>query len=175
MSTQQAVVSDGKGQYKVAEDVQIPTLKPGTILCKVHAVALNPVDAKMIDYSDSPGAIGGSDFAGEVVSVSEDVTRFKPGDRVFAMMFGLNPIDSAAGAFAQYTLAVADLACKIPEWMSYEQGSTMGIGVATAGMALFKNLQLPFLGETDAPSNTYVLINGGATATGTIATQLVKR
>jgi aspyridone synthetase trans-acting enoyl reductase len=175
MSTQQAIVSNGKGRYQLTHNAKIPTIKPKTILCKVHAVALNPVDAKMIDYSDSPGAVGGSDFAGEVVGVGADVTRFCLGDRVFAMMFGLNPIDESAGAFAQYTLAEADLACKIPDWMTYEQGSTMGVGVATAGMALFRDLNLPMQGNDVAPRSFHVLINGGATATGTIAIQLVKR
>ena len=174
MKTQEALVSNGRGQYHVVQNAELPTVRPGTVLCKVHAVALNPVDAKMVDYSPFPGAVGGSDFAGKVVEVGEGVTKFQRGDRVFAMLFGLNPLDKTSGAFTQYTLAQADLACKIPDWMSYAEGSTFGVGVATAGMALFQKLKLPLPGTTRMKKPFPVLVNGGATATGSIAIQLLK-
>jgi aspyridone synthetase trans-acting enoyl reductase len=170
------LVGGDVGQYLFINDSPIPKCRPGTVLCKVRAVALNPVDAKMADYSANPGALGGNDFSGDVVEVGAQVTRFKVGDRIFAMVFGLNPSDPTSGAFAEYALATADLACKIPEWMSYEEASSMGIGLGTAGAALFRNLQLslPESKEKNMAKSRHVLVSGGSTATGTIAIQLLK-
>ncbi|KAI5925274.1 GroES-like protein [Camillea tinctor] len=177
----QCLVGDGIGQYRLDDNFKIPKCRPGTILCKVRAVALNPVDAKMADYSANPGALGGNDFAGDVVEVGEQVTNgIKVDDRVFAMVFGLNPSDKSSGAFGEYALATADLACKIPDWLSYEEASSMGISIGTAGAALFQMLlQLPLPGLEDRENrmkdqNCHVLVSGGATATGTIAIQLLK-
>jgi NADPH:quinone reductase-like Zn-dependent oxidoreductase len=171
-----ALVGGDPGQYRLIEDLDTPNPGPGTLLCCVHAVALNPADAKMADFAMTPGAIGGADFAGTVVKVSEKVTRFRVGDRVFALAFGLNPADRTTGAFAEYSLATEDLACKIPDGISFEEACSMGVAVATAGMALFHELQLPMPGKlrNDNPEPTFVLVSGGATSTGTMAIQLLK-
>lgn len=68
------------------------------LLCKVSAIALNPADWNMFDFSAIEGSVGGNDFAGEVVQVGDgtDTTgRFKIGDRIFGMIFGLNPSDTS--------------------------------------------------------------------------------
>ncbi|KAF2763046.1 GroES-like protein [Pseudovirgaria hyperparasitica] len=172
-----ALVGDEAGGYRLADDIEIPTPKPGMILCQVRSVALSPYDAKIVDYSNTPGAIGGCDFAGIVASVGEGVTRFKKGDRILAVTFGLNASDKTAGAFAEYALATEDLSCHVPENISFEQASSMGLGIATAGLALFQApglaLELPRpKSAEDTPS--FVLVSGGATGTGTMATQLLK-
>ncbi len=54
----------------------------------------------------------------------------------------------------------------------------MGLAVATAGLALFQapglELPIPHFEHTEQDASTFVLVSGGATATGTIATQLLK-
>lgn len=54
--------------------VQLPALKTGEVLVKVHAAALNPVDWKIAALAPGPlnklPHTAGADFAGEVVSVS---------------------------------------------------------------------------------------------------------
>lgn len=147
------------------------------MICRVMAVALNPADWKMVDFSATPGSIGGNDFAGEVVEVGQGVTRFHIGDRVFAMTFGLNPTaELQTGSFCHYAVATEDLACKIPHSMSYEDASTFGVAVGIAGTALYQALGLPMPGsvQQESKSPSYVLVSGGATATGTIAIQLLK-
>jgi len=173
MKTQEALVGGALGHYHLVDNAEIPKPNPDMMLCKVAAVALNPADAKMIDFSATPGSVGGNDFAGEVIEAGDDVTRFRKGDRIFAMSFGLNPSDKTTGAFGTYALASADLSCKIPDWMSYEEASTMGVAVGTAGTALFQALELP-LPTSPAKKPFHVLVSGGATATGTIAIQLIK-
>jgi len=174
----EALVGDESGGYRLADDIDIPHPKPGNMLCRVYAVAVSSYDAKIVDYSNIPGAIGGCDFAGIVVAVGEGVTRFKAGDRVFAVTFGLNALDKTAGAFAEYALATEDLACHVPENISLTQASSMGLAVATAGLALFQapglELSMPRPDSDDQDSPTFILVSGGATDTGTMAIQFLK-
>lgn len=173
-----ALVGSESGGYRLADDIDIPVPKPGMMLCRVHSVALSPYDAKIVDYSNTPGAVGGCDFAGVVVGVGEGVTRFKKGDRVLAVTFGLNASDKTAGAFAEYALATEDLSCHVPDSLSFAQASSMGLGIATAGLALFQapglNLEMPRPKPADESTPSFVLVSGGATGTGTMATQLLK-
>ncbi|RYP65139.1 hypothetical protein DL769_006418 [Monosporascus sp. CRB-8-3] len=142
------------------------------MLCKVAAVALNPADAKLIDEFQSPGCIGGQDFAGHVVRVGEGVKRFKGGDRVFGFTFGLNPDDRTSGAFSEYAIATEDLSCRIPSSVSFEEASTFGLSVGTAGFSLFRSLGLPT--HASPTEDCFILVAGGATASGIAAIQILK-
>lgn len=161
------------GQYHLVEDAKIPSPRGDQVLCKVSTVALNPADAKMADFSATPDSVGGNDFAGEVIEVGAQVTRFKKGDRIFAFTFGLNPADKSSGAFGRYAVATEDLACKIPEHLSYNEASTLGLAIATAGTALFQALKLP-LPTSSTKESYHVLVSGGATCTGAMAVQMIK-
>ncbi|KAM0214623.1 hypothetical protein ACHAQD_008724 [Fusarium lateritium] len=167
-----ALVGTGTGGYSLANEVDKPVPQPGSLLCHVKAVALNPHDAKIVEYSDAPGALGGCDFSGVVVQVGDGVKRFKEGDRLFAVTFGMNTSDKTSGAFAQYALATEDLSCPIPEAMPFTEACSMGLAIATAGLALFQapGLQLPMQGG----NGEAVLVSGGATAIGTMATQMLR-
>jgi NADPH:quinone reductase-like Zn-dependent oxidoreductase len=58
-------------------------LEPQEILIKTGAVALNPVDTKLIGDFVTPGVMFGFDCAGTVVAVGSGVTsNVKVGDRV---------------------------------------------------------------------------------------------
>ena len=59
---------------------------------------------------------------------------------------------------------------KIPEGMSWEEAASMGAGVTTIGQALYHELRLPWPTKpTKEPF--HILINGGSTASGTLAIQ----
>ncbi|OBT52390.1 hypothetical protein VE04_07577 [Pseudogymnoascus sp. 24MN13] len=106
------------------------------------------------------------------------------GDRVAGAVHGNNSLEPRVGAFAQYVGATAELLLKIPDTMTFEESSTLGIGLATAGLALFRELEIPVSIEdlidragpdSDVTSNAaWVLVSGGSTATGTRAIQLLK-
>ncbi|KAI1407187.1 GroES-like protein [Hypoxylon sp. FL1857] len=161
MDSRMALVGSSVGRYRLVGNVEIPTPKPDMVLCRVAAVALNPADAKIIDYSPAPGSIGGKDFAGEVVQV------------VYGFTFGLHPDDKTTGAFAEYALATEDLTFKIPPNMKFEAAATMPLSIGTAGLALYQELRLPWT-VTGLEEQRFVLVWGGASSTGAVAIQLLK-
>lgn len=173
-----ALVGGNNGGHRLDHDVKIPVPKPGTMLCRVHAVALSPYDVKIVEFFNTPGAVRDRDFAGIVVQVGDGVTRFNVGDRVLAVTFGLNPTDKTAGAFAECSLATYDLSYRVPNSLSFAQASSMGLGIATAGLTLFEALGLQLFRPhaddyNDQETNMFVLVSGGATGTGNMATQLL--
>lgn len=185
---QDALVVAGPGQLSLRQDAPLPHMAPDMALVRTVAVAINPVDAKMLDYSPAVGAIHGYDFAGVVVAIGSDAPRhLSIGDRVAGAVHGNNSLEPRVGAFAQYVGAIAELLLKIPDTMTFEEASTLGIGLATAGLALFRELEIPAsIGDlidrvgragpaSDVtPNATWVLVSGGSTATGTRAIQLLK-
>ena len=173
-NTQRRLRIKGPGQLVVEKAGQIPQFEDDEVLVRVAAVAINPFDSKSVDLSPSIGATPGCDYAGTVVSVgSKAKTGLQTGDRVCGWVFGNNPDRLDNGAFAEFTAAPADLVLRIPEHMSFEQASTVGVGIGTAGMALFHTLGLPLPLSTQGDKQ-FVLVNGGATATGTLAIQLLQ-
>lgn len=78
------------------------------------------------------------------------------------------------GAFREFVLADADLLIRIPLGLSFCRASTLGMGVSTAGQALYQSLSLPLPdGRTKTEKQT-VFIYGASSATGAIAVQLAK-
>jgi NADPH:quinone reductase-like Zn-dependent oxidoreductase len=173
-NSQRAVVSTHSGGLKLANDIPVPKLEAETALVKVEAVALNPVDWKLNEFSCCPGSISGADFCGTVTAMGNAVQkRLAVGDRVCGWVFGSNPAEPLNGAFAGYVAARGGLVMKVPVWMSSEDASTVALGAATAGQALYQSLGLP-LPTAIAMGPSYVLVYGGSTATGTMAIQLLR-
>lgn len=78
------ILSAPLGQYHV-ESRRIPTPRPGQLLVKVFASALNPIDWKQQEmgfFEDSYPIVFGIDGAGTVVAVGSEVTGFAEGDPV---------------------------------------------------------------------------------------------
>lgn len=173
-NAQRAIKIQAPGKVALQENCPIPVPQADEVLVKVVCVALNPVDAKSADLSPTPGATSGCDFSGEVVSIGDKVKQsLSVGDRVSGCVFGNNPDELQNGAFAEYVAVPGDLLFRIPEGMSFQTAATFGVGLSTAGMALYQTLKLP-LPNTPASSPQFVLVAGGGTATGSLAIQLAK-
>lgn len=188
---QLAIVAQGPGRLAIQHQAPAPPLEPGMVIVKTAAVAINPADAKMLDYSPAPGAIHGCDFAGTVVVLGKDALatgHLAVGDRVAGIAHGMNKLRPDLGAFAQYVGACADLLLKIPDHMNFEEAAGLGLGVATATLSLFSELRVPasldqlrkHRSVNDGPAKVeveereFVLVAGGSTASGTRAIQLLK-
>src|SRR3981189_2013056 len=80
----------GRPERSALMEFPEPKLRPRDILVNVRAAGLNPVDfgfrqgkLRPIYRLKLPQVLG-NEFAGEVVAVGDEVTRFSAGDRVFA-------------------------------------------------------------------------------------------
>ncbi|KAI0194232.1 GroES-like protein [Astrocystis sublimbata] len=160
----------------IRRDGAIPPLpSPNHVLIRVLAVALNPTDHKMPTHFPMPGSTTGCDFCGIVVASSAE-TGLEVGTRVCGAVYAYNPEEPLTGAFAQYVVADSRLLLRVPvHWSDLRAAALGGIGWGTAGLTLWSALALA--GRPSNPTaapETPVLVYGGATATGTMACQILK-
>nr|VWO96014.1 Conserved virulence factor C [Ganoderma boninense] len=170
-SQQKALFLPSGGAPLVVQTTDIPKPKPGELLVKVEAAALNPIDWQIQAFGlfiEKYPCILGSDGAGTVVEAGEGVTSFAIGDRV-AFQGALDPVQkSLSGTFAQYTLVIAQFAAKIPSNVSFDAASSIPIALPTAALVLYN----------EDPSNAYAgksaLVLGGSSSIGQYVIQLVR-
>ncbi|TQV95680.1 alcohol dehydrogenase GroES-like domain-containing protein [Cordyceps javanica] len=172
--------ADGETRPVVSTNRPVPAVtEPHHVLVRVSAVALNPTDYRMPAYNPVPGAVLGCDFMGTVVETGTGVADLPPGTRLCGPVHGCNAGDAANGAFAEYLVADARVLVRVPDAWSDLQGAALGgVGWATVALAMQDCLGLTGRPSNPAPpredgSRTPVLVYGGATATGTMACQLL--
>ncbi|EEA21216.1 hypothetical protein TMatcc_009383 [Talaromyces marneffei ATCC 18224] len=174
---QTAIIADPSGNFAVSDSTNVPNLEPDEILIKTSAVALNPVDTKLVGGFVTPGCVFGFDCAGVVVAIGSDVHKdLKVGDRVCGSASGMNKEKPLGGAFAEYVKLVGDLTFKVPDNMSMESAAALGTAIASACMVLFWSLGWPVdLLDGKKPEEPLppVLVYGGSTTTGTMMLQLL--
>jgi NADPH2:quinone reductase len=116
----------------VIDDIPAPTLRAGGAVIEVRAAAVNFPDVLLVanEYQVSipiPFTLG-SEFAGVVSAVANDVRGLAPGDRVFGSAF--------AGAFAeQIAMPVAALT-RLPDDVDFDEAAAFGVAHTTAYHAL---------------------------------------
>ena len=151
----------GPEMMQLAE-LDTPSPQGDQILIKVMNASVNRPDViqRQGNYPPPPGdsEVLGLEVAGTVEAVGADATRFKPGDRVVALVGG--------GGYAEYALAYEEHAMTIPESVSFEQAACICETYITAYLNLF------MLGELEG--KTSVLIHGGGGGVATSAIQLCK-
>ena len=118
-------------------DLSIPTLRDDEMLVEVHAVGLNPIDNmiptgmfKPVLKFDLPATMG-SDLAGVVKQVGSRVTRFKPGDAVFASLF-----DLGTGSLAEFAVVPERAAAPKPANLDFVQAASVPIVGLTSWQAM---------------------------------------
>jgi NADPH:quinone reductase-like Zn-dependent oxidoreductase len=137
------------------------------MLVQVHAAGLNPIDTmipkgmfKPILRFQLPGTLG-SDLAGIVVATGSRVTRFKPGDAVFASIF-----DLGTGTLAEFALVPESAAAIKPPNLDFVQAASIPMVGLTSWQALKERARLK-------PGQN-VFIPAGSGGIGTFAIQLAK-
>ncbi|KAI0206178.1 putative alcohol dehydrogenase [Astrocystis sublimbata] len=178
--TQTAVIAGQSGEFEISTCTPVPLLEPTEILIRTRAVALNPVDAKLVGDFVTPGCIFGFDCCGEVVAIGKDVKRtdLQIGDRACGSSSGMNKEKPLHGAFAEYVKFQERSAFKVPDCMSTEDAAALGTPIASACMILFWSLGWPLSMLDATPKNplalSKVLVYGGSTSSGTMVLQLLR-
>jgi NADPH2:quinone reductase len=143
-------------------DVEMPIAGEHQILIRVIATSVNRPDIvqRQGNYPAPPGdsEILGLEVAGTVESIGTKVSRYQPGDRVFALVGG--------GSYAEYALALESHCMPIPETVDFEQAACICETYITAYLNLF------MLAELQGKQS--VLIHGGGGGVATAAIQLCK-
>jgi len=109
----------------------------------------------------------GDDVGGIVEAVGAKVKNFHKGDRVAGFSGVIYNGDIAQGAFQTYTVLNEVGTVKLPANVTFEQGSVLPMGLATAGVGLFLDLDLP-----RTPSKGAVLVWGAASSVGSSVVQV---
>lgn len=103
---QSAIRITGQGTAAVVK-VPVPEIRPDQILVRTVAVAHNPSDWMVLDWSPNIGATDGCDYAGVVVEVGKDVAGlFSAGDRVAGLAHGGELMPPEEPAFYPYAFFV---------------------------------------------------------------------
>jgi len=165
-----AIVINAYGSPDLLElkAVAAPTIKDNDVLVRVYAASLNAGDVFALRGSPwlirlSVGLarpkdyILGWDMAGRVEAVGSQVTRFKPGDEVFA---------ASNGSLAEYVHVAEDRLAPKPANLTFEQAAA----VPTAAVAALTGLR----DAGKIQSGQKVLINGASGGVGTFAVQIAK-
>ncbi len=153
-------------------EVETPAPDADEVLVKVAAVSVNPADWHSMRGKPlfSRAALGvwrpkhkilGVDIAGQVEAVGSSITRFKPGDEVYA-----NLLDHGYGGFAEYVSVPADIASLRPANLSFEEASAVPMAAVTGVQGLRHHGAIQPLQK--------VLVNGASGGVGTFAVQIAK-
>jgi putative PIG3 family NAD(P)H quinone oxidoreductase len=140
----------------------VPKPGPGEILIKVAAAGVNRPDILQRRglYPPPPGAseIPGLEVAGEIVESGEGTIRFRPGEKVCALVAG--------GGYAEYSAVHESNALPIPSGFGMIEAAALPETFFTVWTNLFQRGKLK--------SGEIVLIHGGTSGIGTTATMLAK-
>ncbi|MEO0324040.1 MAG: NAD(P)-dependent alcohol dehydrogenase [Myxococcota bacterium] len=176
--TMQAATIDRFGTPDVLEVNEVPRPTPGSrqVLVEVHASAVTQGDRRL-RAADFPGVfgllgrlmfgirrprfpVGGSTFAGRVVAVGTDVTRFAVGDDVYGNLV-------TGGGYGEYLIAgEGEAVARMPKGLRYADAAALPYGAVTALAFLRERLKVQ-AGER-------VLIVGATGGVGRPAVQIAK-
>ncbi len=168
-----AVVQNKYGSPDVLEltEVDKPAAKDDEVLVRVRAAGLNPHDWRILRADPSLPvrlAFGlrkprrtivlGSDMAGVVEAVGKDVTRFAPGDEVYA--------EICYGGLGEYVSGREAWVALKPVNLTFEQAAAVPMAAETALQGL-RDVGRIAEGQT-------VIINGASGGVGSFAVQIAK-
>lgn len=172
----QAAVQERYGPPEVVRLTEIdrPVPADGEVLVRVRAASVNRAD--LDGLGPRPGFVRlfvglraprnhrvGIDVAGVVEGVGPNVSRFQPGDEVFADLFG-----SGQGAFAEFVCAPEKAFASMPAGLSFEEAATLPHSAVLALQGLrLRN------GRSIRPGDK-VLVVGASGNVGPFAVQIAK-
>ena len=117
----------------VWSDVADPVIKDDEVLVKIHAAALNRADLlqRQGKYPSPAGCPEwmGLEIAGVIEKIGKDVTDWRVGDRVCALLGG--------GGYAEYVAVKYDMLMPVPKGLSMVEAAALPEAYATSYLNLF--------------------------------------
>ena len=163
-TTMRAVIAAGQGGPEVLRIAERPRPEPGEgqLLVRVEAAGINRPDVMQREgrYPPPPGAsdVLGLELAGIVEALGPGAGRFRPGDRVMALVH--------SGAYAEWAVVDEGVALKVPDGLPAIEAGAIPETYFTVWSNVFERARLR-AGES-------LLIHGGASGIGTTAILLAK-
>ena len=161
MKALQCVEIGGPDKLEINE-VESPSAIPGHVVIDVKSGSINFPDVLMIQglyqYQPPLPFTPGGESAGIISEIGEEVTKFKVGDKVFAM--------TGTGAFAEKILAHEGSCTLIPDSMDYDSAAALSMTYGTSLYALKQRANIQ-PGET-------LLVLGASGGVGIAAIELGK-
>ena len=157
-------------QIKI-ENIERPVPQDREVLIKVYATTVNRTDCAnltakpfimrfVLGFFKPRKIILGTDFAGAVISIGENVKSYRTGDKVFGF------IDTGAESQAEYTIITEENLFSIPEKIDYKQAAASLEGA---------NYAYTFIHKVNIQSDQNILINGATGGIGSALLQFVKQ
>jgi len=152
-------------------DLETPKIKPNEVLVKIHFTTLNrtdcgfrtgkPLVVRLFSGLRTPKyQVLGSEYAGEVIKVGDQVQSFAVGDKVFGLS------QKRFGSHAEYiSVPEEDPITKMPEGFSMKQ---------CAGIMDGFFLSFTYVKKINFHPGIKILINGATGSIGSAAVQLCK-
>jgi len=163
-ATMTAIAIEGKGGPEVLIPVDLPMPLPGQaqVLIKVAAAGINRPDIMqrqgLYPAPQGHSEIPGLEVAGVVAATGSGADRFKPGDKVMALVNG--------GGYAEYCLAEQACCLPVPAGLPMEQAGGFAETFFTVWHNVFERAHLT--------SGEWFMIHGGTSGIGVTAIQLAK-
>jgi len=157
-----AMAITGKGGPEVLQPMTLPVPQPahGQLLIKVAAAGVNRPDVmqRMGHYPAPKGhsEIPGLEVSGTVAAAGVDTHRFKPGDKVMALVNG--------GGYAEYCVAEESVCLPVPASLSMVEAA----GVPESFFTVWHNV----FERGGLKSGDWFLMHGGTSGIGVAAIQL---
>jgi NADPH2:quinone reductase len=153
----------GGPEVLVPERRPVPQPADGEVLVKVAAAGVNRPDVMQRQglYPPPKGVtdIPGLEIAGEVVALGSGATRWKPGDKVMALVVG--------GGYAEYCPAHETHCLPVPAPLTMVAAGAVPETFFTVWHNVFE--------RGDLKSGETLLVHGGSSGIGTTAIQLAKQ
>ncbi|KAI7758049.1 hypothetical protein M8C21_007413 [Ambrosia artemisiifolia] len=156
------ITTPGGPEVLKLQEVEDPQVKDDDVLIKVEATALNRADTlqRQGKYPPPKGEseYPGLECSGTILSVGKNVSRWKVGDQVCALISG--------GGYAEKVAVPAGQVLPIPPGVSLKDAASFPEVACTVWSTVFMTSKLSS-GET-------FLIHGGSSGIGTFAIQMAK-
>lgn len=163
-ATMRAMVCKAFGPPTTLSLEQVPAPTPGRndVVVRTHAVGINFTDLLAVEGRSQlkrlPPIIPGTEVAGEIIRVGQDVSRFRIGQRVLGTC--------VHGAYAEQALLTEDEVYPIPDEMDFESAASFYIASTTSRYALVERARLR--------SGENLLVLGAGSGAGLAAIQIGK-